>query len=309
MAVSTDDKVALAIIESRIDAILPETYRDSSEEVQPTAMGTAPMRYDREGRVAWNDMWASYCDLAIAGGPPHKGMLLEPGTAAEIDARPERYREVVDEICRGIAMVSDLEVHESSVRGWVRVECLTDGMAEWLLRAITVENVAVRAAPLAIDLPAAPHFRLEKEIKNVVTVVAKTTHYWLGHTSRAHQEAITRLFEELEEEFPLVVPGTSSEHAAPEAQRSAATSAAEAIREATGLSASPHRYLGWLGIECPTVHAAIWLMRAMIVSNVLSRREGTVLFVAINAALDPHGQRVSATTIGAHRLAQTAGVL
>jgi sirohydrochlorin cobaltochelatase len=309
MAVTRDDKVALAIVESRIDAILPETYQDSYEEVQPTSMGSAPVRYDGDGRVAWNEMWASYCDLAIAGGPPHKGMLLEPGAAAEIDAQPERYREVVDEICRGIAMVTDLEVHESPIRGWVRVECLTDGMAEWLLRAITVENVAVRPAPLAIDLPAAPHFRLEKEIKNVVTVVAKTTHYWMSHTSRTHQNAIAQLFETLEEEFPLVVPGLSTDHVAPDPHLFAATSAAESIRDATGLSISPHPYVGWLGIECPTIPAAIWMMRAVIVSNVLARREGTVLFVAVNGALDPRGQRVSAATIGVHRLANVAGVL
>src|SRR5262249_9275691 len=162
--------------------ILPETYQDSYEDVQPTAMSSAALRFDRDGRVAWNDMWGSFCDLAIAGGPPHKGMLLEPGTSADIDAQPEKYREVVNEICPGSAMVTDLEVHESPVRGWIRVECLTKGMAEWLLRAITVENVAVQADGLAIDLPAAPHFRLEKEIKNVVTVAAKTTHYWLDHT-------------------------------------------------------------------------------------------------------------------------------
>jgi sirohydrochlorin cobaltochelatase len=30
-------------------------------------------------------------------------------------------------------------------------------------------------------LPAAPSFTLDKEIKNVVTVVAKTHHYWTEH--------------------------------------------------------------------------------------------------------------------------------
>jgi hypothetical protein len=29
--------------------------------------------------------------------------------------------------------------------------------------------------------PAGPNFRLEKEIKNVITVVAKTTHHWKAH--------------------------------------------------------------------------------------------------------------------------------
>src|SRR5262245_3850910 len=96
VALCVDDKVALAIIESRIDAILPETYRDCNEDVQPIAMGSATLRFSRDGRVAWNEMWASFCDLAMAGGPPHKGTLLEPGARAEIDAQPDRYRTVVD---------------------------------------------------------------------------------------------------------------------------------------------------------------------------------------------------------------------
>ncbi len=309
MPLSTSDKIALAVIESRMDAILPETYQDCDEDVQPTAMRSAALRFDRDGRVAWNDMWASFCDLAMAGGPPHKGMLLEPGAPTEIDAEPERYREVVDEICRGVQMVTDLETHASPVRGWVRVECLTHGMAGWLLRAITMENVAVRSETLAVDIPAAPYFRLDREIKNVVTVVAKTTHYWQRHTSRTHQDAIARLFVTLSEESALVVPATLTDHIAPEKQLLAAACAADSVREATGLLASPNRYVGWLGIECPTIRAAIWMMRAVVVSNVLSRREGTVLFVAINAVQDPRGHRVSAATVGAHRLAKARGVL
>ena len=73
MTLSTTDKIALAVIESRIDAILPETYQESYDDVQPTAMGSAALRFDREGRVAWNEIWTSFCDLAMAGGPPHKG--------------------------------------------------------------------------------------------------------------------------------------------------------------------------------------------------------------------------------------------
>jgi sirohydrochlorin cobaltochelatase len=305
MALSTDEKIALAIIESRIDAILPETYQDCDEELQPTAMGSAELRFGRDGRVAWDQMWTSYCDLAMAGGPPHKGVLLEPGASTEIDALPDRYRDVVNEIGRGVQMVTGLEAHASPVRGWVRVTCLTDGMAGWLLRAITMENVAVRADRLAVDVPAAPHFRLDKEIKNVVTVVAKTTHYWLKHTSCPHQDAIGRLFVTMSEESALVVPAASIDAT----HVFAARRAAETIQEATGLFASPHRYIGWLGIECPTTRAAVWMMRAVVASNVLARREGAVLFVAINASQDPSGHRASAATTGAYGLARARGVL
>ena len=54
-------------------------------------------------------------------------------------------------------------------------------MARWLQHAITVENVKVRRDDTVLYLPAGPHFREEKEIKNVVTVVAKTHHYWMEH--------------------------------------------------------------------------------------------------------------------------------
>ncbi len=309
VAISMDDKLSLAIVESRIDAILPETYQDNDEEIQPTPMRSAPLRFDRDGRVAWNDMWSSFCDLAMAGGPPHKGSLLEPATPAQIDAQPEKHREAVDEIARGVQMVTGLDVHASPDRGWVRVACLTDGMAGWLLRAITMENVAVRAESLTIDVPAAPHFRLDKEIRNVVTVVAKTTHYWLKHTSRSHQEAIARLFVTMSEEAALVVPATATDRIAPDESLFAATCAAHVIQEATGLIASPHRCIGWLGVECPTVRAAVWMMRAVVAGNVLSRREGTVLFVAINPVQDPRGERVAAVTTDAYRLARARGVL
>jgi sirohydrochlorin cobaltochelatase len=51
----------------------------------------------------------------------------------------------------------------------------------WLLRAIVVENVSVRRENNVLYLPAAPHFQLGGEIKNVITVVAKTHHYWTEH--------------------------------------------------------------------------------------------------------------------------------
>ena len=54
-------------------------------------------------------------------------------------------------------------------------------MALWLLRAIIVENVMVRREGTVLWFPAGPDYRLEREIKNVITVVAKTNHYWQEH--------------------------------------------------------------------------------------------------------------------------------
>ena len=56
-------------------------------------------------------MWGSFCDLAMAGGPPHKGALLEPGIEADINAQFGRYDEVAEEICRGITMVTGLRAY------------------------------------------------------------------------------------------------------------------------------------------------------------------------------------------------------
>ena len=63
------------------------------------------------------------------------------------------------------------------------LQCADEEMALWLLRAIVVENVCVRREQSVLFLPAGPDFRLEQEIKNVITVVAKTHHYWTEHVS------------------------------------------------------------------------------------------------------------------------------
>ena len=84
---SQEDRSAFETLDARIRTLLPEEYRDSYEDVQPRSMGTAGLKFDDNGQVAWDEMWGSFCDLAMAGGPPHKGMLLEPGTDVDIDAQ------------------------------------------------------------------------------------------------------------------------------------------------------------------------------------------------------------------------------
>ena len=196
---------------------------------------------------------------------------------------------MVEEIGRGVTLVTDLPAAESPVAGWVRVDCYSEVMAGWLLRAIVMENVAVRADGRALDLPAAPAFRIDKEIKNVITVIAKTCHYYMGHMPRSQQRAIASLFATLAAECPLVQPADSDENVRSDAEERLASAMAVIIHRDTGLPCSAHGYAGWLGVECPSVNAAVWIMRAMVVSNVLARREGTVLFVPVNPASDPDG--------------------
>jgi len=304
---TTNDQRALETLDERIKTLLPEAYRDSYDDIKPTAMGSAAMKYDADGQVAWDLMWGSFCDLAMAGGPPHKGTLLGPGVEAEIDAQFGLYDEVAEEICRGIKMVTGLRAYVSPLPGWVSITCLSDAMAGWLLRAIVMENVAVRCRGAILELPAAPHFRLEREIKNVITVIAKTCHYWLGHMSADHQREVAELFMTMARESPLIEPDLSSPAQSDDGKL--ASSVAALIAGDTGLRRSDHRYPGWLGVECVDVRSAVWMTRALVASNVLARREETRLFVPINAAADPHGTIVSSAVARIYQYARTRGVL
>jgi hypothetical protein len=299
MTAGLTDAHALARLQQRIVTLLPPEYQAGYESLQPAPMRSAGLVYGDDGRVAWDRIWESFCDLAMAGGPPHKGALLEPGTAAEIAAAPDRYDEVVEEIGRGVWLAAALEARPSPLPGWVRVHCFGEAMAGWLLRAITMENVAVRLERAALDLPASPRFRLDKEIKNVVTVVAKTCHYWMGHLPRPQQQAIAELFARMAAESPLLTPA--------EADPAFADRLAARVADATGLARAAPRHAQWVGFECASVGAAIWMMRALVATNVLARREGTALFVPVNPAVDPDGRIAGEAVAQVHRLAAAAG--
>lgn len=159
---------------------LPPRYLNG-KAVCSTPMGAAPLRYAEDGLVAWNEMWTDFCDLALAGGPPHRATLLESVSLDEVLAAQEDYERVVAEIERGLSMVTGRTIVRSSIPGWVGLRCDDVQMALWLQHAIIVENVNVKREGTVLFLPAGPAFRLEKEIKNVVTVVAKTHHYWSEH--------------------------------------------------------------------------------------------------------------------------------
>lgn len=302
------ERGALEALDLRLRTLLPEQYQDSYEAVQPVSMGSAGLKYGADSLVAWDEIWGSFCDLAMAGGPPHRGTLLEPGVEADIDAQFDSYDEVAEEICRGVRMVTGLRSYVSQTPGWVCVNCLGDGMAGWLVRAIVMENVSARRRGAIVELPAAPHFRLEKEVKNVVTVMAKTCHYWVGHTPAHQQRAIADLLLAMETESPLIEPDFQSvDGGARNHER--ASGIARIVERETGLGPSNQQYSGWLGLECARVGSAVWMMRAVVASNVLSRREGTVLFVPVNPESDPRGGIVSTSVTRAWRLASARGIL
>ena len=108
--------------------LLPPRYRNG-QTVSAAPMGTAPMRYNDDGLVAWDEMWTSYCDLALAGGPSHRDTLLEPVPPDEVRAALDNYEYVVAEIERGLKMVTGLSMVRSEKLGWVGLRCTDEEMA------------------------------------------------------------------------------------------------------------------------------------------------------------------------------------
>lgn len=291
---------ALARLDQRLAVLLPPLYRERYQDMQPTPMRSAPWVYDDDGRVAWDRMWGGFCDLAMAGGPPHKGRWLAPATAAEIAAAPDRYGEVVDELRRGMGLASGLDVRQAEESGWVPVACYGEAMAEWLRRAIVMENVAAKRRRHHLDLPASPAFRVEKEVRNVVTVIAKTSHYWLEHLPYPQQYAIGALFHAMADEGPFVPPTEMPPTAEAGVPLATALSCA-------GLPVAPAATDGWVGVTCPDVASAVWMMRALAAINVLARREETTLLVPVHPGIDPSGAIVATRVATVHALARHAG--
>lgn len=160
--------------------LLPLRYQ-ANINISAAPMSAAGLIYDENGRVAWDEIWGDFCDLALAGGPPHRGTLLEPVSPQIVFDAPDAYRLVLEELERGISMLTGLTVISNGSIAWIGMQCDDEAMALWLLRAIIVENISVRREDTILYFPASPHFRLEHEIKNIITVIAKTHHYWKEH--------------------------------------------------------------------------------------------------------------------------------
>ncbi len=120
----------------------------------------------------------------------------------------------------------------------------------------------------------APTFRVEKEIKNVVVALAKSSHYWDGHLTAAQQSLAAEGVWEA---------ATPSEAAANPSEYEAAVREVENSLLAARLPTSPRRYVGWVGVETGSEEDAVWLLRAVLVEQVLARREGKVLYLPVGA--------------------------
>jgi hypothetical protein len=157
----------------------------------------------------------------------------------------------------------------------VGVRCETANLAGWLLRAIVAENIIARRDGNALFVPAGPRFTVEKEIKNVVTSLAKTCHYLLDHLPAGRRP--TGL------DGRLVEPASREEIAAsPAAYLSAASGLEHGIRQATQLDTTTGKSLGWIGVQCASEEMSVWMLRAVAVEDVLVRREGDLLCVPVS---------------------------
>ncbi|WP_165227377.1 hypothetical protein [Aquisphaera insulae] len=273
-----DHGAALAALDAKINALLPPRYQHCYSDVPPVSMGSAGLIYGPDGKVAWDRIWTSFCDLALAGGPPHRGKFLGPPPAAEVAADPDRHRAAVAEIDRAIGLTSGYVVEDGYAPGWVGIRCRDLAEAAWLQLAVNAENVAARRRGTILQLPAGPAFRPEKEIKNVVVALAKASHYWEDHLSSDQQSLASA--EDLE-------PATSDEaSSAPDTYRAALAALESAVR-AAGLPLSPHPHVGWIGAQTADEEEAVWLLRAILVERIPVRREESHLFLPVGATWSP----------------------
>jgi hypothetical protein len=178
--------VAAVPIET-LDAVQPVLRREPARirEVappDPAPMSSAPFVRRRDGRPDWGAMWTTFCELALFGGPPQRGPAQALRGPERAGAAPSP--EILAELERGIRETTGLDVAPAEA-GWIAIRCESPRMAAWLCATIILENVAARVDGARLLLPAGPSFTIEDQVQSVITVVAKTHHYWREHLEPA----------------------------------------------------------------------------------------------------------------------------
>ena len=262
----------------RIRGLLPLAYHSCLEAISPTSMGSAGLKYDKEGRVAWDEIWTTFCDLAMAGGPPHRGKFLGPPNPADISKDREKSKAVAIEIQRGIQLTTGMKASIDDQFNWVLLECESETMAAWMHRAIVAENVFADHLGNVAHLPSGPDFRIEKEIKNVIVCVAKTWHYWDGHMSENEKAKAGKVMNDA----PLIIPPQVTNYEINAATYAKAViETLETVGAALKFEGKSSVEYGWVGFECPDEKSAAWMVRAIIACNILARREIATLLLPV----------------------------
>jgi len=154
------------------------TEEGSSDRAAP--MAAAPFVWRTDGRPDWRAMWTTFCELALFGGPPHRGPEHALRGSRDGEEAGACAPDQVAEMRRGIWETTGL-YSEPGAPGWMAITCESRAMAEWLGAAIVLENVEARIEDDRVLVPAGPRFRLEDQVKSIVTVLAKTHHYAAIH--------------------------------------------------------------------------------------------------------------------------------
>jgi sirohydrochlorin cobaltochelatase len=282
-------------LETRINALLPPRYVGCFEAVSPASMGSAKLRYDSQGRVVWGEIWTTFCHLALAGGPPHRGRFLPAVAEEEIASEPQAYQAMVAELQRALGLCVELPILEDVPSGWIGLQCESPAIAAWLVRAIIAENVMARHEDAVLLVPVGPSFRVEKELKNVVVAVAKSCHY---------------LFDHLEPELMpsgvatrLVRPPLPEEIAVDRHRyHEAATMLQQHIQQTTGMTTRLGESPGWVGCDCGDDESAVWLLRAVATADILVRREEAVLYLPVDVSHTKAIEKIAQAVGSAYRL-------
>jgi hypothetical protein len=200
LATTLGEPVLLATIDEELlpvtEFVFPPGLVSHGENLWPvdegkrkSPMSSAPFVYRPDGSPDWSSMWTSFCDLALFGGPPHRGepdaIKVTPDITA---AAAEPSFDAIAEIRRGIWETAGLETEPAEL-GWLAVTCDSSRMAAWLCAAIILENVEARCDGERLLVPAAHSYTLKDEVKSVITVVAKANHYWKTHIRQEQPEA------------------------------------------------------------------------------------------------------------------------
>jgi sirohydrochlorin cobaltochelatase len=171
------DEDDLADLRAWVRARAKPTALWNLEPSQDSVMSAAPFVYREDGSPDWGSMWQTFCELALYGGPPHRG---EENALEQPERTAAMTPQLLAEFQRGVTEVSGLE-SELRPDGWLAVHCASKRMAAWLCAAIILENVDARCEGRDLLLPAAEGFELTNEVKSLITVIAKTNHYWQAH--------------------------------------------------------------------------------------------------------------------------------
>jgi sirohydrochlorin cobaltochelatase len=143
-------------------------------------MTSPPFLWRPDGRPDWGGMWTTFCELALYGGPPQRGP--QSALRATAESAADSDGEMLAEMRRGIWETTGLYT-EPGAAGWLSITCDTPTMAAWMCAAIILENIGARVDDDRLLLPAGPDYQLKDEVKSIITVVAKTHHYWQAHVA------------------------------------------------------------------------------------------------------------------------------